>query len=77
MDKTSTVQRSLYYYDLYALNKNDKTGKYKKSCSVINNFLTDLKEKQDKASDYSDFLKPARNSDSFFVIIDSVCWTAN
>lgn len=72
MDKTSTVQRSLYYYDLYALNKNDKTGKYKKSCSVINNFLTDLKEKQDKASDYSDFLKPARNSDSFFVIIDSV-----
>ena len=37
MDKTSTVQRSLYYYDLYALNKNDKTGKYKKSCSVINN----------------------------------------
>lgn len=72
MDKTSTVQRSLYYYDLYALNKNDKTGKYKKSCSIIKKFLTELKEKQDKASDYSDFLKPARNSDSFFVIIDSV-----
>ena len=27
MDKTSTVQRSLYYYDLYALCKNEKTEK--------------------------------------------------
>lgn len=72
MDKTSTVQRSLYYYDLYALCKNEKTGKYKRTCKPIKNFMIDLKEKQDVATDYSSFLKPTRNSDSFFVIIDTV-----
>lgn len=34
MDKTSTVQRSLYYYDLYALCKNEKTEKYTKSYKI-------------------------------------------
>ncbi len=72
MDKTSTVQRSLYYYDLYALCKNEKTGKYKRTYKLIKNFMIELKEKQDVATDYSSFLKPTRNSDSFFVIIDTV-----
>ena len=72
MDKTSTVQRSLYYYDLYTLCKNEKTEKYTKSYKIIKDFLVELKEKQDKAKDYSEFLKPARNSDSFFVIVEKV-----
>lgn len=73
MDNTSTVQRSLYYYDLYALCKNKKTNKYSKSYTIIKVFLDELKEKQEKAENYSEFLKPSKNGDSFFVIVDTVC----
>lgn len=69
---TPTVQRSLYYYDLYALRKNEKTNEFKRSYRIIKDFLVELKQKQQDAKDYSEFLKHGRNGDSIFVIIDTI-----
>ena len=68
----STVKRSLYYYDLYALYKSGEDGKYKRSRKKIKDFLVGLYEEQMEAEDYARFLRKNRNGDNFFVIVDSV-----
>ena len=70
--KSNTVQRSLYYYDLYALIKNEKTEKFDRSFKGISDFLSNLHDEQAAATGYKDFLKPTRNSNNFLVIVDSI-----
>lgn len=69
---TSTVKRSLYYYDLYALYEDEKTNSYKSSYKIIKDFFIELEIEQHTENDFSKFIKTTRNGDSFFVIVDKV-----
>lgn len=68
----STVNRSLYYYDLYAVYEDEESKQYKHSREKIKRFFVDLYEEQKNAEDYASFLKKNRNRDDFFVIVDTV-----
>jgi hypothetical protein len=68
----SEINRSIYYYDLYTRNKIGDTDKYDYSSKLIKQFLMNLKEKQDIANDYEAFLKPTRNGNNEFLIVDNI-----
>ncbi len=70
MAKT-TVERHLYYYDLYALCQDEKTKKYMRSGNLISDFFETLFNKQSGAADYKDFVEQTRNEDNVFVIVDT------
>lgn len=68
----STVERSIYYYDFYTRNKIGNTDKYDYSAILIKNFLIDLQQKQAGSDSYEQFLKPTRNGNNMFVIVDDI-----
>lgn len=67
----STVERHLYYYDLYALCQDETTKKYKRSKNLIVDFFDNLFKMQKDVDDYKDFVEKTRNKDNIFVIVDT------
>ena len=67
-----TVTRSLYYYDLYVNNVENKNGIGITSDVEIVAFFDDLYRKQKGNSDYSKFYRHTRTGDVFFVIVDTL-----
>lgn len=70
MAKT-TVERHLYYYDLYALCQDEKTKGYIRSGNLITEFFETLFNLQNGITDYKDFVEKTRNKDNIFVIVDT------
>ncbi len=71
MEKT-TVERNLYYYDLYALCKDEKTKQYIRSKSLIAEFFKELFNVQKDIDDYKEFVIRTRNRNNVFVIVDAI-----
>ena len=70
--QSKKIERSLYYYDFYTISKEGNKGKFVFSSEIIRFFLNDLRKKQAKTKNYEEFLKPARNGNNVFVIVDEV-----
>ena len=70
MAKT-TVDRHLYYYDLYALCQDEETKQYLRSKSLITEFFENLFNMQKDVDDYKEFVEKTRNSNNIFVIVDT------
>lgn len=68
----STVDRHLYYYDLYALCQDEKTKKYTRSGNLVSDFFETLFDIQKGVADYKDFVEQTRNKDNMFIIVDTL-----
>ena len=70
----TTIDRNLYYYDLYAMyhDKENNICKRDDTSELIVNFLEDLYQQQLKSKDFSEFIIQTSKKDDLFVVIDNV-----
>lgn len=70
----NTVDRSIYYYDFYAMKKNSENETYKRDVTgkTICTFFDRLKKNQDVKKNYKDSMISIGESENLFVIVDSI-----
>lgn len=68
----STIQRSLYYYDLYASYTDIVSKSPIHSYQYISDFLSDLYNQQSQTTNFKRYAQVTRNNNNFFVIVDTV-----
>lgn len=68
----STIQRTLYYYDLYATYIDTNSKKTIHSHQRITDFLSDLHKQQLQTANHKKYMHATRNNNNFFVVVDTV-----